>query len=271
VAIDNGRGDRMSEYAPWAHSKYGGGRGAEYVRFLVETLKPYIDNNFRTLPQPENTAIIGSSMGGLISMYAAIEYPEVFGKAGVFSPSFWFSEGQAFWQVLEKGLRKDLKIYMICGSEESRNMKSDVLAMTRTLLTAGFAPGQVYQKIHTDGDHKEWYWAREFPQAMFWLFGKNENTPGTGIRGETEVSPIFIRPQSEKEYEIVFEKDMDKPKYSLVDINGRPLSKPKKLKLKDETEVNGKTTAIFKIRPPKHEQFYMQIFDDEDLIVVKKF
>ncbi len=91
VAIDNGSTQRMNEYSPWKNARMGGGEGAAYLKFLVETLKPYIDQHFRTLKGPESTGIMGSSMGGLIAFYGALQYPKVFGKAGVFSPSFWFS------------------------------------------------------------------------------------------------------------------------------------------------------------------------------------
>lgn len=88
VAIANGEGDRIDEYSPWTHPTYGGGDGDLYAKFITEDLKPYIDMNYRTLPDRENTVIGGSSLGGLISYYMVLEYDETFGKAIVFSPSF---------------------------------------------------------------------------------------------------------------------------------------------------------------------------------------
>jgi predicted alpha/beta superfamily hydrolase len=64
----------------------------DYLHFIVKTLKPYIDTHYRTKTKAKNTTIMGSSLGGLVSYYAILKYPEVFGKAGVFSPSFWFSK-----------------------------------------------------------------------------------------------------------------------------------------------------------------------------------
>jgi predicted alpha/beta superfamily hydrolase len=72
VAIDNGGEQRMNEYNPYVHEKYGGGEGDKYVDFLTNTLKPYIDKNYRTLKDAANTTIAGSSMGALISYYAAL-------------------------------------------------------------------------------------------------------------------------------------------------------------------------------------------------------
>src|SRR5438132_769367 len=89
VAVDNGQQRRFDEYSPWPNPQYGGGQGDGYVEFLVQTLKPYIDQHYRTLPDRFHTGIAGSSMGGLISLYAALKYPDVFGRVGVFSPAFW--------------------------------------------------------------------------------------------------------------------------------------------------------------------------------------
>ncbi|MEZ0128795.1 alpha/beta hydrolase [Flavobacterium sp. LBUM151] len=91
VGIEHGNDKRIDELTPYKNEKYGGGNADNYVDFIVKTLKPYIDKNYRTKTKPKNTIIMGSSLGGLVSYYAAIKYPAVFGKAGVFSPSFWFS------------------------------------------------------------------------------------------------------------------------------------------------------------------------------------
>ena len=78
------------------------GEGDEYVDFLVKTLKPFIDKKYRTERDKANTAIAGSSMGGLISLYATLKYPKVFGVAGVFSPAFWLAP-QIFTDIEKKG------------------------------------------------------------------------------------------------------------------------------------------------------------------------
>ena len=83
---------RMNEYNPCNHEEFGKGEGKQYVDFIATTLKPYVDKHYRTLPEKENTIIAGSSMGGLISYYAMLKYPSIFGKAGIFSPSFWAAD-----------------------------------------------------------------------------------------------------------------------------------------------------------------------------------
>ncbi|MGB0429766.1 MAG: alpha/beta hydrolase, partial [Bacteroidia bacterium] len=76
VAIDNGGSHRIAEYTPWVNSQYNSGDGADYVDFLVKELVPYINSNYRTLTQPKHTGIMGSSLGGLISTFAAAKYPD---------------------------------------------------------------------------------------------------------------------------------------------------------------------------------------------------
>lgn len=170
VAIDNGGSERLNEYSPWVNSRYGGGQGEAYTKFIVETLKPSIDANYRTKSDRENTGMMGSSMGGLISMYAAIEYQNIFGKVGIFSPAFWFAP-ESYAQVSAKGKQAEMKIYLLAGQlEDNGSVVADINAMYNTLRNAGFGETEVIRVTHPDGQHSEWYWAREFPAAYRWLF-----------------------------------------------------------------------------------------------------
>ena len=92
IGIEHGGDKRMEELTPFKHEKYGGGNANNYLDFIVTTLKPYVDKTYRTKTSSKNTAIFGSSLGGLISFYAALQYPEVFGKVGCFSPAFGLIE-----------------------------------------------------------------------------------------------------------------------------------------------------------------------------------
>ncbi|RZK32590.1 MAG: esterase, partial [Hymenobacter sp.] len=93
VAVDNGGDHRLDEYSPWVNAEYKkGGEGDQYTNFLTLSLKPYIDAHYRTQPDAAHTAIAGSSMGGLIALYAGLKYPQVFGRIGVFSPAIWFAK-----------------------------------------------------------------------------------------------------------------------------------------------------------------------------------
>ncbi|WP_205503915.1 alpha/beta hydrolase [Rufibacter psychrotolerans] len=173
VGIDNGSEERINEYTPWVNAQYGGGKGDAYVDFLVQTLKPYIDAHYRTLPGKAHTGVSGSSMGGLISLYAALKYPEVFGKAGVFSPAFWVSP-ELYDYVAKTKPAKDLKVYLVAGAKEGKQMVPDMARMRDLLLKQGMKPAALRYTVHADGEHKESYWQREFPQVFLWLFGKKK-------------------------------------------------------------------------------------------------
>jgi len=172
IGVDNGGGYRIDEYSPWINAEYGGGEGDEYVNFIVETLKPYIDNNFRTKPDRLNTGIMGSSLGALISFYAAIEHQDIFSKVGVFSPSFWFSD-EVYNHVETTGKIYDMNIYMLGGEQESDNLIQKMNDMVTALHNAGFEDSEIKMVTHQDGQHSEWYWRREFPNGYSWLFNRN--------------------------------------------------------------------------------------------------
>jgi predicted alpha/beta superfamily hydrolase len=176
VGIDNGGQFRLDEYSPWVNPQYGGGQGDEYVEFIVNTLKPYIDANFRTLPGRMSTGIAGSSMGGLISMYAFSERQDVFAKAGIFSPAFWFADNQPANHVATHAKIGNARVYFLSGADEeddgnqSNYVVQDMQAVSNAMSTAGFIPSEKSFNVKSDGQHAEWFWAREFPDAYEWLF-----------------------------------------------------------------------------------------------------
>jgi predicted alpha/beta superfamily hydrolase len=169
VGIDNGGGSRINEYAAWRNPTYGGGEGKIYARFLVETLKPHIDANFRTKTDRLNTAIGGSSMGGLISLYAAMEYQDVFSKAAIFSPSLFFHDS-VYIHPQARGRQQPMRFYFLAGQNESATLVNDVNRMTTLLRNAGFTTEEVKSVVKSDGAHAEWFWAREFSAGYQWLF-----------------------------------------------------------------------------------------------------
>lgn len=162
VGINHGEKDRLKEYNPW-DSQYGKGEGKEYVSFLVETLKPFIDSKYRTLKDAKNTSIAGSSMGGLISMYAIAAHPRVFGSAGIFSPAFWLAPN-IYTELNEKliGL-KNSKIFFVAGDKEGPAMVRD-MKKVHDLLNPNGDNKNVVLLEKADGKHTEWFWHREFVQ-----------------------------------------------------------------------------------------------------------
>lgn len=183
VGIDHGGNDRLNEYSPWVNTSYGGGEGEAYADFIVSTLKPFIDNNFKTLPGREYTAIMGSSMGGLISYYAAMKYQDIFSKAGIFSPSFWFSDS-VYTFTSTQGHQENMKFYFLAGEQESAGMIPDMQSVMTTMQTHGFLQNEMTLVTKADGQHSEWFWKREFPEAFKWLFNGVSDIAKTSIQNE---------------------------------------------------------------------------------------
>ncbi|HET8963153.1 MAG TPA: alpha/beta hydrolase-fold protein [Chitinophagales bacterium] len=157
VAIDNGGGERLNEYSPWEIPDYGvDGIGEYYIDFIVETLKPFVDTNYRTKPEREFTGIMGSSMGALISMYGGVEHRETFSRIGAFSPSYWISDS-CYFQIEETPHDAPMKIYSIAGVLEGASMTDGIVEMNASLLDAGYSADEFKTTIHPDGTHSEWY------------------------------------------------------------------------------------------------------------------
>lgn len=175
IAVDNGLNHRTDEYSPWT-SSFGGGEGEEFLAFLTETLKPRVDSTFRTLNGPENTGIMGSSMGGLFSHYAHFERPDIFGIAGIFSPCYGpFQEVYSYTADLLKA--NVVRLYMIAGSEESADFNEASVIMNNQLIGQGYTSDELYHEIITGGTHSEWFWDQEFEAAFTWLFENETATP----------------------------------------------------------------------------------------------
>lgn len=176
VGVANGEMYRIDEYTPWEHDTYGGGDGEQHAKFMAETLKPYIDSNYRTLPDREHTVIGGSSLGGLLSYYMALEYDSVFGKAIIFSPSFWFNDSvHVFTDAFEKTLSS--KLYFSAGLYEDGDMVPDMEEIYADMEAAGFTADEYISVIRADGAHSEWFWKRELDDALLWLFEGEMPTP----------------------------------------------------------------------------------------------
>lgn len=171
VAIDNGGDFRMEEYSPWQNRYAKPPKGEAYVNFIVNTLKPKIDSAFRTKPNAENTAIMGSSMGGLISHYAALKHPSIFGKVGVFSPSFWINDEVYNFTKTHSNLKEN-RFYFLLGSNEGNDLKDYMNKVTNIMRNNGFQSSNLASHIVEGGEHKEWFWQAEFPEAISWLFEK---------------------------------------------------------------------------------------------------
>jgi predicted alpha/beta superfamily hydrolase len=167
VAVDHGGAKRINEYCPYDMERYGKGEGDQYVDFLAKTLKPFIDKRYRTLKNKKNTFIAGSSMGGLISMYAVLKYPDVFGSVGVFSPAFWISGPKIFDDIKTKGKKVNSKIYFYGGKQEGETMVPDMLKAFGAM--AEVSKSKMTTIIRDEGRHNEARWRIEFPLFYEWM------------------------------------------------------------------------------------------------------
>lgn len=169
VGVDNGGEWRMNELSPWENKRFGEAQGKEYMEFIVQVVKPYIDSNYRSKSDKENTAIIGSSMGGLISHYAIHAYPKVFSKAGIFSPSYWYSQDVFTYTQTNKAFL-DARLYVMYGDKEGDGMIGDTDKMSRQLKQQGHPRNNMLFKRVPAGEHNEKLWRSEFAEAVLWLF-----------------------------------------------------------------------------------------------------
>ena len=168
VGIEHGGSThRIDELTPYKNDAYGGGHADDYLDFLINILKPHIDEHYRTMPEAEHTTIFGSSFGGLISFYALLKFPEIFGSAGVFSPSFWFSE--EIFKLIQETKKINGRIYFMAGDHESKAMLPDLDRMENLVLERVADKNQVYKKIVHNGRHNEKSWRKQFSDAYLWL------------------------------------------------------------------------------------------------------
>jgi pimeloyl-ACP methyl ester carboxylesterase len=163
-----------------------GGKGKDYAKFIVDEVKPFIDRGYRTQKHRENTAIAGSSLGGLISFYIGWNYPDVFKKIGAVSPSFWWDSGNMIKEVASySGDKKDLNIWIDAGNAEENgdrdnngviDMVDDAREMVNALNKKGFVTFKdVMYYEATLGKHNEEAWAKRFDQILLYMFGKEKD------------------------------------------------------------------------------------------------
>lgn len=197
VGIDNGGGERLNEYSPWVNAQYGGGDGDDYAAFMANTLKPYMDANYRTRPEPAMNALIGSSLGALIATYSACEFPNAFLKVGNLSPAYWFAlnDLNSYINTSVSGLQNH-RMYFVAGTTESATMVSNINTVRNNLLAKGLTVANAFTKFDSYGIHTEGYWKGEFSALYRWLF-QNENLAVTTSNFE---SPKIIQALSGKIY-----------------------------------------------------------------------
>jgi len=175
VGIEHGNDKRIDELTPYKNSNYGGGNADNYLEFIVKTLKPAIDTKYSTKTNSRNTGIMGSSIGGLVSYYAVLKYPDVFGKAGLFSPSFWFNWKEIV-ELTNNTPKLKTKIYFLYGDNEGDENDKNRMITNVNKIDELISKKRcecmklTKKKIVKGGRHNEKLWRDGFANAFLWLF-----------------------------------------------------------------------------------------------------
>lgn len=185
VGIPNIGARRHQEYIPFPSPDLPDAAGDQYVTFVADTLKPIIDRDFRTQPDREHTGIMGSSLGGLISLYAFFRRPDVFGLVGAVSPSLRWGN-QAIFPFVEGAKFVPGRVYLDVGTAEGTKPAANAPArpsspegyvqqvrrMSALLVRRGYRIGEDLLYVEEEGGiHHESAWARRLPAALRFLLG----------------------------------------------------------------------------------------------------
>lgn len=171
---------RMDEYTPDRDTERdAGGQGDDYAQFIIEELKPMIDKTYRTKPDRDNTAIGGSSLGGLISLHIAMEHPDIFSRCAAVSPTLMWEDQAILKRIREKKAAplKLIRLWFDMGTKEGKQIDADSTAMQYTdrleamLKKAKRKPDVDYKYLKVEnGEHNEASWAKRFDQILLFLF-----------------------------------------------------------------------------------------------------
>lgn len=175
VGVEN-TADRINELTPtYDATEMAGGKAALYLRMIVEEIKPMVDAALRTMPARDTTAIMGSSLGGLVSVYAAVEKASTFGIVGAMSPSTWWDNTMILGQVASMSTKpaRPLRVYVDSGdSGPSNDDVTNTRALAQKFRDVGYVDGQTLDYVvQAGGQHNEIYWAQRLPAAFAFMLG----------------------------------------------------------------------------------------------------
>ena len=171
VGIPNAGIERIREYSPFTDPRNGGGLGDAYLDWLEQVVKPMVDERYRTVPGPEGTGIAGSSLGGLISLYAFFRAPARYGFVGCLSPALWFGSGLIF-PFVEASAHVPGRIYLDVGTREGEGTLANARMMRDLLLAKGYRHGRDLRWVEDKGGvHNEAAWGRRMRTALPFMLG----------------------------------------------------------------------------------------------------
>ncbi|HTV03175.1 MAG TPA: alpha/beta hydrolase-fold protein [Luteitalea sp.] len=169
VGIANGEDRRLDEYSPFTDAEGRGGRGDDYLRFVIDELMPLVASRFRVRRDRDGVGIMGSSMGALISLYGFLTRPEVFGFVGAMSPAIWFAEA-AILGTASNATFAGGRVYMDIGTQEGDTHVDRVHDLHRILIEKGHRQGEsLFYVEEDDAEHTEAAWAHRLRTALYFL------------------------------------------------------------------------------------------------------
>lgn len=173
VGIYNTGEKRIDEYTPIHDPRRRRGGGADrYGRMILDELKPRIDRDYRTLPDQPNTALAGSSLGGLLSLHLGLQHPDHFGKLAILSPSVWWADKAILHSVKNFSAETRPRIWLDVGTAEGVEAVTNARMLAQALVKKGWKLDQELKYVEEPGaGHSESAWAARFSEVVRFLFG----------------------------------------------------------------------------------------------------
>jgi predicted alpha/beta superfamily hydrolase len=174
AGIANAGPFRKYEYSPFRDSQHGGGDGDRYLAFVIDQVIPRVESAFRAAPGPEGRSIAGSSMGGLVSLYALWKHADVFGAAAALSPSAWFAD-EAIIDLVSRRPLPPGRLWLDSGTEEDEAMLGSVRRLRDALEARGLTLGSRFEYVEDEGaTHHEEHWGKRMRRALRFLVGRSD-------------------------------------------------------------------------------------------------
>jgi predicted alpha/beta superfamily hydrolase len=174
AGIYNTGPNRMAEYTHVRDRRGRGGRARAYGKLIVDDLKPFMDHEYRTLPDPANTGLGGSSLGGLVTLYLGLHYPQVFGNLIVMSPAVWWANRAIIREVRKLRRKLGEKIWLDIGTCEGQSPAiciKNAEDLRDALVSKGWRPGIDLKFVEDQGaGHNEKAWGHRMRDALKFLF-----------------------------------------------------------------------------------------------------
>ena len=175
-----GRNNEYTWYPMRFSHRLEGGGGHDYAHFIIQEVIPYLQSRYRIFNHPQQVGVMGSSLGGLISLYLGLYFPHIFGHIGAVSPSLWWGQGRILKDI--QGIKNHLKIWLCMGTQEggTRRVRDNpniyqVRRLKQALYHQGFVEGLNLAYLEDrGGHHNEWHWGQRFHLPLMFFFGRRK-------------------------------------------------------------------------------------------------